>query len=120
MYARGRRAVTCLNWKHFKYLPGGTTQACHTTRKPNTTSHAVYVGHWQEAVGGGLVASLARPGGNVTGFTAFEYSMSGKWLELLKDVAPTVKGVAVLRDPGIPQGIEQFWCRPAARAIARG
>jgi len=61
-----------------------------------------------DPVGGGLVASLARPGGNVTGFTAFEYSMSGKWLELLKDVAPTVKGVAVLRDPGIPQGIGQF------------
>jgi len=61
-----------------------------------------------DPVGGGLVASLAGPSGNVTGFTAFEYSMSGKWLELLKDVAPTVKGVAVLRDPGIPQGIGQF------------
>jgi putative ABC transport system substrate-binding protein len=61
-----------------------------------------------DPVGGGLVASLARPGGNVTGFTAFEYSMSGKWLELLKEVAPTVKRVAVLRDPGIPQGIGQF------------
>jgi putative ABC transport system substrate-binding protein len=61
-----------------------------------------------DPVGGGLVASLARPGGNVTGFTAFEYSMSGKWLELLKEVAPTMKRVAVLRDPGIPQGIGQF------------
>jgi putative ABC transport system substrate-binding protein len=61
-----------------------------------------------DPVGGGLVASLARPGGNVTGFTVFEYSMSGKWLELLKEVAPTVKRVAVLRDPSIPQGIGQF------------
>lgn len=61
-----------------------------------------------DPVGGGLVASLARPGGNVTGFTVFEYGMSAKWLELLKEVAPTVKRVAVLRDPNIPQGIGQF------------
>jgi putative ABC transport system substrate-binding protein len=61
-----------------------------------------------DPVGGGLVASLARPGGNVTGFTAFEYAMSGKWLELLKEVAPVVKRVAVLRDASIPQGIGQF------------
>ena len=61
-----------------------------------------------DPVGGGLVASLARPGGNATGFTVFEYGMSGKWLELLKEVAPNVKRVAVLRDPGIPQGIGQF------------
>jgi putative ABC transport system substrate-binding protein len=61
-----------------------------------------------DPVGGGIVASLARPGGHVTGFTAFEYSMSGKWLELLKEVAPGVKRLAVLRDAGIPQGIGQF------------
>ena len=61
-----------------------------------------------DPVGGGLVASLARPGGNATGFTAFEYGMSGKWLELLKEIAPSVKRVAVLRDAGIPQGIGQF------------
>jgi putative ABC transport system substrate-binding protein len=61
-----------------------------------------------DPVGCGLVASLARPGGNATGFTVFEYGMSGKWLELLKEVAPSVKRVAVLRDPGIPQGIGQF------------
>jgi ABC-type uncharacterized transport system substrate-binding protein len=51
-----------------------------------------------DAVSGGYVESLARPGGNVTGFTAFEYSMGGKWLELLKEVAPRVTRVAVLRD----------------------
>src|SRR5256884_491721 len=61
-----------------------------------------------DPVGGGLVASLARPGGNATGFTAFEYGTSGKWLELLKEIAPSVKRVAVLRDPGIPQGTGQF------------
>ena len=57
-----------------------------------------------DPVGAGFVDSLARPGGNVTGFIAFEYGMSGKWLELLKQIAPGVTRVAVLRDPAIPPG----------------
>ena len=61
-----------------------------------------------DPVGAGFVASLARPGGNVTGFTAFEYGMSAKWLELLKEIAPRVTRVALLRDPATPQGIGQF------------
>jgi putative ABC transport system substrate-binding protein len=61
-----------------------------------------------DPVGAGLVASLARPGGNATGFTQFEYGMSGKWLELLKAIAPEVKRAAVLRDPTIPTGIAQL------------
>jgi len=61
-----------------------------------------------DPVGAGIVASLARPGGNTTGFTAFEYSMSGKLLELLKEIVPPVKRVAVLRDPAIAAGIGQF------------
>jgi putative tryptophan/tyrosine transport system substrate-binding protein len=61
-----------------------------------------------DPVGAGLVASLARPGGNITGFTAFEYGMSAKWLELLKEIAPRVTRVAVVRDPGITAGIGQF------------
>jgi putative ABC transport system substrate-binding protein len=61
-----------------------------------------------DPVGAGFVASLARPGGNATGFTAFEYGLSGKWLELLKEIAPRVTRVALLRDPAIPQGIGQF------------
>jgi putative ABC transport system substrate-binding protein len=52
-----------------------------------------------DPVGGGLVDSLAHPGGNATGFMLFEYSISGKWLELLKQIAPSVKRVAVLGDP---------------------
>src|SRR5207342_2306804 len=51
-----------------------------------------------DPVGAGFVNSLARPGGNITGFTQFEYGMSGKWLELLKEVAPGVARAAVLRD----------------------
>ena len=61
-----------------------------------------------DPVGSGLVASLARPGGNVTGFTVFEFGMSGKWVELLKEIAPGVKRVAVLRDVGSSSGIGQL------------
>src|SRR5262249_18667266 len=61
-----------------------------------------------DPVGAGFVASLARPGGNITGFLLFEYGMSGKWLELLKQIAPNVTRAAVLRDPTIASGIGQF------------
>ena len=68
-----------------------------------------------DPVGAGFVASLARPGGNATGFTMFEYGMSGKWLELLKQIAPGVTRAAVLRDPAIASGIGQFG---AVQAVA--
>src|SRR5262249_25441363 len=55
-----------------------------------------------DPVGGGWVASLARPGGNATGFTSVEFSIGGKWLELLKEIAPRLTRVAVLRDPSVP------------------
>jgi len=61
-----------------------------------------------DPVGGGLVASLARPGGNTTGFTISEYGLSGKWLELLKEIAPRVMRAAVLRDPALAQGSGQL------------
>jgi len=61
-----------------------------------------------DPVGSGFVASLARPGGNVTGFTQFDFSLSGKWLEVLKEIAPRVTRVAVLRDPADPAGTGQF------------
>jgi ABC-type uncharacterized transport system substrate-binding protein len=68
-----------------------------------------------DPVGAGYVDSLARPGGNATGFTMFEYGLSGKWLELLKQVAPGVTRAAVLRDPTIASGIGQF---AAIQAVA--
>jgi len=68
-----------------------------------------------DPVGAGFVASLARPGGNATGFTLFEYGLSGKWLELLKQIAPGVTRAAVLRDPTIASGIGQF---AAIQAVA--
>jgi len=61
-----------------------------------------------DPVGAGFVASLARPGGNATGFTTYEYSLSGKWLELLKEMVPAVTRTLVLRDPSIASGIGQF------------
>jgi putative ABC transport system substrate-binding protein len=61
-----------------------------------------------DPVGAGLVASLARPGGNATGFLVFEYGISAKWLELLKQIAPRVTRVLVLRDPAASAGIGQF------------
>ena len=61
-----------------------------------------------DPVGAGFIESLARPGGNVTGFILFEYAMSAKWLELLKQIAPSVTRVAVIRDPAIPSGIGQW------------
>jgi putative ABC transport system substrate-binding protein len=68
-----------------------------------------------DPVGAGFVDSLPRPGGNATGFTVFEYGMSGKWLELLKQLSPAVTRAAVLRDPTIASGIGQF---AAVQAVA--
>ena len=61
-----------------------------------------------DPIGSGFVASLSRPGGNATGFLQFEYSLAGKWLELLKEIAPGVTRVAVLRDSTVPAGIGQL------------
>ena len=67
-----------------------------------------------DPVGAGFVDSLARPGGNATGFVSFEYGLSAKLLELLKEVAPGVKRVAVIRDPDISAGTGQFGAIQAA------
>ena len=61
-----------------------------------------------DPVGAGFVDSLSRPGGLTTGFTNFEYGISGKWLELLKEIAPGVTRVGIIRDPGITAGIGQW------------
>ena len=61
-----------------------------------------------DPVGAGFVQSLSRPGGNATGFIQFEYSLSGKWVELLKEIAPGVTRAAVVRDPALTSGIGQF------------
>jgi putative ABC transport system substrate-binding protein len=70
-----------------------------------------------DPVGAGIVTSLARPGGNITGFVAFEYTIGAKWLELLKEIAPQVNRAAVLRDPSIASGIGQFAAIQAAGKV---
>ena len=72
-----------------------------------------------DPVAGGFIESLARPGGNATGFMLFEYSISGKWLELLKQIAPSVTRVAVLGDPSTPTGPAQFGVIQAVAPMLR-
>jgi putative tryptophan/tyrosine transport system substrate-binding protein len=72
-----------------------------------------------DPVGSGWVASLAEPGGNITGFTQFDFSMGGKWLELLKQLAPAVGRAVVLRDPGIGEGTAQFAAIQSAASALR-
>ena len=72
-----------------------------------------------DPVGAGFVASLARPGGNATGFTTFEYGTGGKWLELLKEIAPGMRQVAVLRDAATPSGVALFGVIQAVASALR-
>ena len=91
------------------------TLAVAALRRVTRTSPVVFAGV-SDPVGAGFVDTLARPGGNVTGFMIFEYSLSGKWLELLKEIAPRLMRVAVLRDSANPAGIAQFG---AIQAVAQ-
>jgi putative tryptophan/tyrosine transport system substrate-binding protein len=93
-------------------LAGGTLGVSALQRVTHTIP-IVFVGV-SDPVGAGLVDTLARPGGNVTGFMLFEYSSSGKWLELLKEIMPRLTRAAVLRDSANPAGIAQFGAIQAA------
>jgi putative ABC transport system substrate-binding protein len=73
-----------------------------------TSTVPIVFAYVPDPVGAGFVSSLARPGGNATGFTPFEYGTSAKWLELLKQIAPSVTRAVVIRDPGIATGLSQF------------
>ena len=83
------------------------SQTVATLQQTTRTVPIVFV-NVIDPVGGGFVASLAHPGGNTTGFTSFEYSLSGKWLELFKEIAPNLTRIAILRDPALAAGIGQF------------
>jgi putative tryptophan/tyrosine transport system substrate-binding protein len=87
-------------------LTGGGT-AAEVMLKATRTVPIVFV-IVPDPVGSGFVERLSRPGGNATGFMQFEYNLCGKWLELLKEIAPSVTHAAVLRDPTFAQGIGQF------------
>jgi len=73
-----------------------------------------------DPVGAGLVDSLARPGGNATGFMSFEYSLAGKWLELLRQIAPGVMRAAIIRDPYHPYRNRPVRRHPGPGAVAWG
>jgi len=83
------------------------TQGAITVKQLTRTVPIVFT-RVGDAVGSGIVNSLARPGGNVTGFMNYEYSFGGKWLDLLKEIAPHLTRVAVFRDDTNPTGIAQF------------
>src|SRR5262249_26323150 len=93
---------------------GPTSPVVAALQRTTSTVPIVFVGVI-DPVGAGFVANLARPGGNTTGFAAFEYGISGKWLALLKEIAPAVTRAAVLRDPAIAAGIGQL---AAIQAVA--
>jgi ABC-type uncharacterized transport system substrate-binding protein len=82
---------------------GGTTSALHQATRTVPVVFAQSI----DPVGNGFIESMARPGGNATGFIQFEYGLSGKWMELLKEIAPSVTRAAVLREPGAA-GIGQW------------
>ena len=88
-------------------LVAGVGPTTGTLQQANRTVPIVFA-QGLDPVGNGFVASLARPGGNTTGFNQFEYSLSGKWVELLKEIAPQVARVGVARDLAGPAGVGQW------------
>src|SRR5262245_16813906 len=93
------------------------SQAAHALQQASRTIPIVFA-QVPDPIGAGFVDSLARPGGNATGFTTFEYGIGAKWLELLKQIAPSVKRVAVLRDPANPAGSGQWGAIQSAASSA--
>jgi putative ABC transport system substrate-binding protein len=97
----------------------GTSLAVRMLQDANSTIPIVFAGV-ADPVGAGLVASLARPGGNVTGFSAFEYEIGGKWLALLKEMAPRIERVAFIFNREGGPLVENFWNAFEASAPAFG
>jgi putative ABC transport system substrate-binding protein len=86
---------------------GSSSAIVATLQQVSRTVPIVFAGV-VDPIGAGLIESMARPGGNTTGFIPFEYAIGAKWLELLKEISPGVTRAAVLRDPTIAAGIGQF------------
>src|SRR5262245_504874 len=93
------------------------SQTVQALQQESRTIPIVFTGV-PDPIGAGFVDSLARPGGNATGFTTFEYGFGAKWLELLQQIAPGVKRVAVLRDPANPAGSGQWGAIQSAASSA--
>ena len=97
-------------------LAAGGTAAGALQQVVPTTVPIVFI-EASDPVSRGLVASMAQPGGNTTGFVLYEFSISGKWLELLKQIAPNVSRVAVVRDPAQFSGVSRNGCHPDGGVI---
>ena len=103
------------NWLRLRRMSSSATGAASLSPLLQATRNVPIVfAIVPDPVGSGFVDSLARPGGNATGFMQYEYSLTGKWLELLKQIAPGVTRAAVLRDPG-----ECLWDWPIRRYSVR-
>ena len=102
-----RKAATELMAFSPDVILASTTPAVAALQQATSTVPIVFA-QVADPVSGGFVASLARPGGNITGFTNIEYNIGAKWLELLKEIAPHVTRVGVIRDPTVTTSIGQF------------
>ena len=102
-----RKAATELVTASPDVILAGATPAVAALQPATRTVPIVFV-QVSDPVSAGFVASLPKPGGNITGFTPFEYGIGAKWLELLKDIAPSVTRVGVIRDPTVTASIGQF------------
>ena len=98
-----------------RHLTAGTLSVAVLQQATRTVP--IVFGSVIDPVGAGFVETLARPGGNITGFTVFEYGISPKWLELLKQIAPHVTRAAVLRDPTVASGTGQLGEIQGGRAV---
>jgi len=109
-----RMAAFARGLQELGWIEGSSGSALAALQNATRTVPIVFV-NVTDPVGAGYVASLSRPGANTTGFTLFEYGTSGKWLELLKQIAPAMTRAAVIRDPSITSGTAQF---AAIQAVA--
>src|SRR6516165_5798814 len=96
------------NWLHSPLMSSWPASPTVAALQAVTRTVPIVFAHTVDPVGAGFVDSLARPGGNATGFVLYEYGIGVKWLELLKEIASNVSRVAVLRDPAIAAGIDNL------------
>src|SRR5262245_21875220 len=113
-----RKAATELVTLSPDVILASTTPAVAALQQATSTVPIVFA-QVADPVSGGFVASLAKPGGNMTGFTTFEYEIGAKWLELLKEIAPNVTRVGVIREPTSTSSIGQFGAIQSAARLSK-
>ncbi len=113
-----RKAASELTALSPEVVLASSTPAVSAMQKATRTIPVIFT-QVVDPVGAGLVASLSRPGGNTTGFTVFDYEIGAKWLELLKEIAPNLTRVGVIRDPSATASVGQFAVIEFAARLAR-